>query len=336
MLELMAIAELLLLPLAKSLRDQAVDRIASAAVDGAHDQVAGWLKGVGETQDQAGRAALRSELAEDPALAAGLRDAISSLPGMPDLPSGRAELPSNATDALLDVYSEVLYQFLLTAIWIGRPLAIEGFLQGDDWIAVCQSATADGMQAFRREDGVPLFPESNDLWERSRNGGDRSLIRPDRWGPLDSVEFRVRHVPDASEREDELRVLTERWEHEPQFLLAERKTSIVRPENAEPFEKRWHTVTEIRARMVPLPAAPLRDFPEFTAEASTVPSVAASRAVTQIERPLAFSGYPPEALPLVKITDGPAAVAGVRRRLIAVLQADQELADAAQQALGVL
>ena len=136
------------------MRDDAIDRISS----GVEGSVSTWLAAFRGPDPKPDRAALESQLAADPELDSDLHKAFAAVGDMPELPEARVEeLPRDGVDELLEGYAQVLYQFALTTIWLGRPVAVEGFLQSDKWIAVCQSRANDGMLTYRSNGaiGVP-------------------------------------------------------------------------------------------------------------------------------------------------------------------------------------
>lgn len=327
----MAVVEFLLVPLAQGLRDEVIQRISASVLDSSRGRVSAWLSAFagGEPTD---RAALRDELAADPELGPAIRQAIGSLPGMPQLPQTGGDVPTNATALTLDGYAEVLYQFALSAIWTGRPVAINGFLQGAEWIAVCQSQAGGGMLAYQ-EGGRRVFPDPAAIWKRDSAGASPVLRRtPSYEGGSDELEFRVRHVADAEQRAREVAELERRWRMQPDAVLPARPARLWRDSPPDPFAERWHEVTEIHPWVVALPAAPLRDFAPDAGE----DVLRSYKQRSEPERPLRPLDYPDDVRAFVDIADDPgAAIARVRRGAFAVVSADHELRAKVRAALAV-
>ena len=263
-------------------------------------------------------------------MAADLHKAISAVGDMPELPPAPEEtLPVDGTDWLLEGYAQVLYQFALTAIWLGRPVAIEGFLQGDDWIAVCESRAQNRMLTYRIQ-GRMVFPDPDTIWLRASGGGERSLIRSGSLAMSD-LEYRIQYVPDLGQRETEIAELNDRWAKDPTHLLPPRPDSYD-PDDA-PFRKRWHQVVQVNAGAVPLPAHRARDFPPpsyYEPDWITGPRLRLGR-----EEALGYDKYPEELRAFLDVRDGPAAIERLQRRLAEVTREDQALSNRVQAALGI-
>ena len=86
----------------------------------------------------------------------------------------------------------------------------------------------------------------------------------------------------------------------------------------------------IGAGVVPLPAAPRRDFPP---PGITIPPWMAN---ADREMPCRYDQYPEELrADFVDVSDGPAAIERLQRRLVDIVRKDQKLRDQVHQALDI-
>lgn len=319
---LIPIAGFLLLPLAEKYRNDAIDHLAS----GSESSLSRWFAAFRGSDPKPDRKALEIQLADDPKLAEDLHTALATVGDIPELPETYAEeLPSDSVGELLEGYAQVLYQFALTAISLGRPVAVEGFLQSDNWVAVCQSQATDGMLTYR-SGGRLAFPDPATIWIRQNAGGERSLVRSGTYA-MRELEYRVRYFPDQAQREAEIARLNGLWWRSASSVLPPRPDRY--PPDDPKFRDRWHKVVKVEAGVVPLPAEPQRDFPEPWMR----PREGPLRVFPEI--PLRYDQYPEELrADFVDVSDGPAALERLQRRLVDIAREDQALRDQVKAALG--
>lgn len=315
MLELLAIAELVLVPVAVKVRDQLVDRLATAVTDASADRLTSWFRAVAE--ERTSRDELGRELASDPELAVQVRHALRALPGGDAVPS-EDTLPdtenisaTSASEQQLDAYAEVLYQLAVSATWTQHPVVIEGFLQGPEWLTVCDPGDWRG--------AVDRTPAPHDLWIPTDRDGpvlERSGLLT-AWqlsatGPGRSLTYRIRYAPDAGQR------AAGRASLERQFRL---DSGAPLPDDDDDLavNSRWHNVLRIRPYWVQL--TPFG--PEF------------HKTDILLNRIQTFGQYPEEWHPLMEIHDPPEGIASVRRSTLGVLRLDEEFQSRIEEALSV-
>jgi hypothetical protein len=280
-------------PLAEAVRDryvqELVDRLPGAAEVSARMQqlIAGTASGDREAERR-----LEAELDADRQTARVLANALSArtgetLPSVGDQP--RASGFSNDGRAvLLDGYQRALYNLTLAAVFAGRPVVVDGALQGPGWLTACSPRFRDDSQY----DGLlrAAVPEPSMLWyPYSIEDVEHGFTFPDE----PNVTFHVRRLPDPQERQLELA------RREEQFQFTPRSSLPASAVGTAP-QDRWLRIVRVRPRWVNLES----DATDFAVPKPEYVTLLESAGLPQTPTPrhlLGFEEYPDDWRPLLKI-----------------------------------
>jgi hypothetical protein len=134
-----------------------------------------------------------------------------------DLHSGEVRRGSDAW--YVSAYAAILWRIAMLAVWEDRPIAIQGALQGREWVTVCVPKVRGG-----------IAPSS--MWQQWQQPDTRVLRRV--WHDDGPVDFFVHRVVDEAERKAEITSLNKRFMREP--------NDGFRPAETEPAIESWHRI----------------------------------------------------------------------------------------------
>ena len=183
---------------------------------------------------------------------------------------------SKGTDGwYVSAYEAILWRVGVLATWEQRPIAIEGALQGPQWLTVCVPYTRD-------------TPAPVNMWRRPDT---RTRLRSLRDQPVD---FFVRQIEADNERRNELTALNDRFMISPAVPFA--------PGEEGSLAGRWHRLDGLQRKWVVLKpdAATQRTVNAQSPHFNGRPLFGHRNFDLH---PLAFDDYPPEWTPLLRIPD---------------------------------
>jgi len=171
----------------------------------------------------------------------------------------------------VSAYAAILWRIAMLAVWEDRPIAIQGALQGQEWLTVCVprvGSVIDPSRMWRQ-------PEPRTLLRHFRDGGP--------------ADFFVRQIEDESVRGHDLAALNEQFMIDP--------NAAFEPADTESVADGWHRVDGISRKWVLLK-------PDADAEQAILSRRPQRRWVVEPvlgHNPPAFKEYPAEWQPLLKI-----------------------------------
>jgi hypothetical protein len=176
----------------------------------------------------------------------------------------------------VSAYASILWRIAMLAVWEERPIAIQGALQGREWLTVCVPRVRGAIN-----------PSA--MWQHADS---RTLLRIRRdGGPAD---FFVRQIGDEGGRRHEVAALNEQFMIDP--------TAVFKPTEVEFTADNWHRIDGVYRKWVLLK-------PDAVAEEAIArqrphrPAIYGGRDVrVDLEYyPPKFNEYPADWQPLLKI-----------------------------------
>ncbi|MCA2244761.1 hypothetical protein JF781_20590 [Mycobacterium sp. WUMAC-067] len=198
---------------------------------------------------------------------------------------GTDEVPRGTDGWYVSAYAAILWRVAMMAVWEEHPIAIQGALQGQQWVTVCIPRVR-----------TPIEPSK--MWWKYPPNESRLLRDPNGHGPVD---FYVRHIEDKDAREREIEALNTDFIMDPGRPF--------KPEVDGPIAELWHRIDGVNRRWVILkPDAGLE-----TALTTRPSALGGGRRTYRTLKgaPPAWREYPDEWHPLLKIENESDAIAAL-------------------------
>jgi hypothetical protein len=200
-------------------------------------------------------------------------------------------VPRGTAQWYVSAYAAILWRIAMLASWEARPIAIQGALQGPDWVTVCVPKVR----------GKVIDP--SEMW-RASDDGPHLILRP---LPDHSLaDFFVRRIKDDGERGDVVGELNLKFERNPIAAFS--------PKASESVVDDWHRIDGFGSVWVVLQpdAALAQNFP--TGLPSFLNPAAPRRLQNFDLHPLRYEQYPKdEWQPLLDISSKQGAIAALSK-----------------------
>jgi len=277
--------KLVVAPLADEARAAFVKDIGQRVGGASAQIVTGWVDRLGKDAGADEIDRVRAEMDAQPEVQSALRSGLEDKLGVRLDPSRPGQ--PRATDAVIvDAYEAIFWRIGTLALWERAPIAIEGALQGTEWITVCNPDADVRFGTIFAEAHGPLEPSG--VWQRS---DILALERRD--DPR--VDFFVRRYENATERGTACQQLNRSFRRD-------RETGFSATREG-PIDERWHRIDAVYATWVRLEP-----------DSSAVVHISRGRDggyATMSVDPPKFKEYPDEWPPLMDIPDEAAGVAAL-------------------------
>jgi hypothetical protein len=242
-------------------------------------------------------------LEKEPEVADAVR---GELEGVLGVSLGGAGVRRGTPEWYVSAYAAILWRIAMLAVWENRPIAINGALQGTEWVTV----------------SMPLVQQAivpSKIWRRTDDGGLlRALGNP-------QVEFFVRQSEDERSRQHEVADLNERFMIAPKAGFKDAEGTSVATD--------WHRIDGLSRKWVRLKLDPATEAAiiENTSTKGLFGEPMFIRNLTT--RPPEFDEYPAEWKPLLTIPSEARAIAVLSAGADAFARASDASADAVEAVL---
>ncbi|MBV8861659.1 MAG: hypothetical protein JO259_07350 [Mycobacterium sp.] len=270
------------------LRDRFATRVSDAVIDNLPAPVSRALFGPPAKGDNPGAASGADDAAAEPPtdveLVAAIETDVSAdtraalgkeLEQILEVKLGTHEVPRGTDGWYVSAYAAVLWRVAMMAVWEKHPIAIQGALQGQQWVTVCTPRVQ-----------APIEPSQ--MWWKYPPNESRILRDPNDRGPVD---FFVRHIEDQDAREREVKTLNTNFIMDPDKPFKAKEDG--------PIAERWHRIDGVNRRWVILKP----DVALETALTTRPRALGGGRYTYRILKgaPPAWREYPDEWKPLLNI-----------------------------------
>lgn len=209
----------------------------------------------------------------------------------------------------VSAYAAILWRIAMLAVWEDRPIAIQGALQGREWVTVCLPRVSN-------------LIEPTKMW---RQPDSRTLLRHlNNEGPAD---FFVRQIEGKSARETALAALND------QFMISPK--AAFKPAEVKSIADNWHRMDGVSRKWVLL--KPDADAEEaIVSHRPQVQDVFTGKSVTRPNlelHPPKYEEYPAECQPLLLIESERGGIAALSAGADKFAHASEDSALAVEAAL---